>query len=957
MQWEDQMPELRKIRESFTKKVAQDIFDILTPTSASGRSTHQDIDHLVKVDKDSLGAEIPFFIGSKGRSNVDEIASFNRIPSDRAQDAIVYFIEEILRLKELKSNLKISEKKKKTTSKEPTRDEDEEVFQKQYILTADENGILHRLTISHTFLKIEERSFRPSATKTKKTRKPVYQLCWKPIRASKTLGQFKIVSYPTETVMYNNRTSTIERIPFKDDSLDKWTNAVEIGKSNLIAMASDLRNTCYLILFEGQEPYQALLESDILKYFKIVSDLIYNETKLDPFGFRKLGEEIRIRKHSKPKQEIQEKDDDIDSEDEEIEFSTEIKGSPFGESFIFTKAEFLPSLIGDVPSPAFRIDIVDEQSVATLLFERPSSQSEISDQQQLFRHLSEIALKNPLPTLEDATKPFRSLWFLNGACNFEINYQSAEDRFEKEKTKIKQLSPDISVGSRTKARTKAFKIENRFVLHLKFLEKNSVAFILGPASASNKLKEFVLGDVEKLSNNPSINTQGLVVVGTISYGEAINEIDRNKLSFEIIKVWCAEKEKDTSGHISQNVLQEYGSMYFEFLCNLAKLYALPKQKSYLYMDLAVKDTYDSQNSNLSEEDLKYLLDSVIFTDPEEVTIGDSSAFIRQQLSLKGMREESQKTKGKGSMQKSTEIVSQTPNRISVPQPPIQSQAQEQVQASKPVKAQKSKPILNLKTQPTLVENAKVVNVLDAENLEINDNYPRGMDQDIPLAKEGISETELIEYINQTDYVRNLAKLSANDIYQIDTSSLVPIAVLWDGEYVVIGNPLSALILQHMYLTEDIEQYDAELLAYKDEISEQISTHQLNANLKAHRQPILLQVIDLPDLGDMSPDEQQGILSPYLKQFVKGILPAKTQTPKTKAKTQATIIQPSSTQTTQSQVTKNKFNIASIEEIDGLLKPNSIQNQKTNIQTPPKTVDAAIRELNLTTTDIFDDEEE
>jgi len=956
VQWEGQMPELRKIRESFTKKVAQDIFDILTPTSASGRSTHQDIEHLVKVDKDALGTEIPFFIGSKGRSNLDEIASFNRIPSDRAQDAIVYFIEEILRLKELKSNLKISEQKKKTTSKEPTRDEDEEVFQKQYILTADENGILHRLTISHTFLKIEERSFRPSATKTKKTRKPVYQLCWKPIRASKVLGQFKLISYPTETVMYNNRTNTIDKIPFKDDSLDKWTNAVEIGKSNLISMASDLRNTCYLVLFEGQEPYQALLESDILKYFKIVSDLVYNETKLDPFGFRKLGEEIRIRKHPKPKKEIQEKSEDLVEEDDtssvdndedgeiDTDFSTKIKGSPFGESFIFTKAEFLPDLIGDVPSPAFRIDIVDEKSVATLLFEKPQDNSQIGDQKELFRHLSEIALKNPLPNLESATKPFRSLWFLNGSCNFEINYQSAEDHFEKEKTKIKQLSQDISVGSRTKAHTRSFKVENRFVLHLKFLERNSVAFILGPASASKKLKDFVLG--ADLGENPNIEAQGLVVVGTISYGETIENIDRNKLSLEIIKVWCAEKEKDTKGHISQNVLQEYGSMYFEFLCDFAELYAQPKQKSYLYMDLEIKNTASSNDTNLSTDDFEYLLDSIIFTNPKQISFSGNDndhpiLFIKQELSLDEIQEESQQVKGRGGIQRS-----------STPKDDTRQKTPKQKTVS-----------LQLKTQPALVENIKVVNVLDAETLRINDNYPRGMDQSIPLAKNGITEEKLLGYISNIDYVRSLAKLSTRDIYQIDTSSLVPIAVLWEDEYVVIGNPLSALILQYMYLSEDTDQYDNQLSAYKEEISEQLSSYQLSMNLKANRQPILLQIIDLPDLDTMDANDQQEILSSYLKQFVKGIIPAKTTNTTIKAKPavkkqadQGSSTIPAPPSTPISTDSQNKFNIASIQQIDTLLQPNSIQNQKSNVQSPPKTADDALKELNLDVSAVFEEEE-
>jgi hypothetical protein len=861
VRWEDQMPELRKIREVFTKKVAQDIFDILTPNSASGRSTSHEKEQPSQVEKDGSESGIPFFVDSKNRSNLDEVASFNRIPSDRAQDAIIYFIEEILRLKELKSNVKVSEQKKKAISTDPTRDEDKEVYQKQYILTADENGVLHRLTISHTFLKIEERSFRPSATKTKKTKKPVYQLCWKPIRATKVLGQFQIVSYPTETVMFNNRTNMVDRIPFKDDSLDKWTNAIEIGKSNLIAMALDLRNTCYLVLFDGQEPYQALLESDILKYFKIISDLIYNVTKLDPFSFRKLGEEIRIRQQSRPHietRQTQRDDNEYVDEDLESEFSVEIKGSPFGESFIFTAAEFLPSLIGDVLSPVFKIDIVDEKSVAKLLFEVPKNAEETSEQKELFRYLADVALKNPLPTLENATKPFRSLWFLNGSCNFEINYQSTEEHFEKEKTKIKRLSSNISVGSRTKPYTKSFMLENQFVLHLKFLEKNSVAFILGPASASATLKAFVNGDISNLANDPNITTSGLVFVGLISYGESMGELNKNKLSLELIKVWCAEKEKDSKGHILQNVLHEYGAMYFEFLCDFAKLYAMPEQKSYLYMDMKIKESFDPKNSNLVQEDIKYLLDSVIFVNPEQVMIGDSDMFIRQLLSVKDMPTKTSKSKSKNSSQQDESIL----------QPP---QAPKGSLVSN--KATKPKIVLNLKTQPTLVENVNVVNVFDADNLEINDSYPRGMDKDIPLAKKGISETELTQYIESKGYVRSLAQLSMSDIYQIDTNSLVPIAVLWDGDYIIIGNVLSALILQYLYAHEDT--YDTDLAEYQDEIREhQIPTHHLNLNIKGYKKPILLQVLDLPDLGDLTPDDQQEILNPYLKQLPKGIVPTK-----------------------------------------------------------------------------------
>ena len=857
------MPELRKIRESFTKKVAQDIFDILTPSSASGRSISHEKGQASQVEKDELESEIPFFVDAKNRSGLDEVASFNRIPSDRAQDAIVYFIEEILRLKELKSRVKVSEQKKKATSTDSTRDEDKEVYQKQYILTADANGILHRLTISHTFLKIEERTFRPSATKTKKTKKPVYQLCWKPIRATKMFGKFQIVPYPTETVMFNSRTNTIDRIPFKDDSLDKWTNAIEIGKSNLIAMALDLRNTCYLVLFDGQEPYQALLESDILKYFKVISDLIYNATKLDPFSFRKLGEEIRIRQQAKPHKETRQTespDDEYVDEDLDDEFSVEIKGSPFGESFIFTKAEFLPSLIGDVLSPVFKIDIVDEKSVAKMLFEIPKNAEEMSESKELFRHLADVALKNPLPTLEDATKPFRSLWFLNGSCNFEVNYQSAEDHFEKEKTKIKRLSSNISVGSRTKHHTKSFMLENQFVLHLKFLEKNSVAFILGPASASAKLKALVSSDISNLANDPNITTSGLVFVGMIGYGETTEEIDKNKLSFELVKVWCAEKEKDSKGHIPRNVLHEYGAMYFEFLCDFAKLYAMPKQKSYLYMDMKIKESFDPKNSNLVQADLKYLLDSIIFVNPEQVIMGDSYVFIRQLLSLADMPTKTSNSKNKSSLQQDGDIL----------QPP---QAPQSPPSSN--KATKPKIVLNLKTQPLLVESANAVNVFDADTLEINDNYPRGMDKDIPLAKKGISEAELTRYIQTKDYVRSLAQLSMSDIYQIDTNSLVPIAVLWEGDYIIIGNVLSALILQYLYA--DGDTYETELAEYHDEIKDhQIPEHHLNLNLKGYKKPILLQVLDLPDLGDLTPEEQQEILNPYLKQLSKGIVPSKVQ---------------------------------------------------------------------------------
>ncbi len=874
------MPELRKMRVSFTKKVAQDIFNILTPSSATGRAATYAKEDSSKITKEDSVSEIPFFVGVRSRSNLDEIASFNRIPSDRAQDAIVYFVEEILRLKELKANVQVSTKKKKSTVSDPTRDEDEEVFQRQYILTADENGILHRLTISHTFLKIEERSFRPSATKTKKTKKPVYQLCWKPLRATKVLGKFELVSYPIETIMYNSRTNSIDRIPFKDDSLDRWTNAIEIGKSNLISMALDLRNTCYLVLFDGQEPYQALLESDILKYFKVVSDLIFNKTKLDPFGFRKSGEEIEIRKYAQPQKEYQAIENNEIEDDIESEFPIKIKGSPFGESFVFTKAEFLPNLIGNVLSPVFRIDIVDEKSVNDLLFNSPKNATEISNQKKLFRSLSDVALKNPLPTIEDATKPFRSLWFLTGSCNFKITYQSVENQFDKEKTKIQKLTPEISVGSRTKPHTKTFKIENEFVLHLKFLEKNSVAFVLGPSAASSKLKDFVLGDVAALAKNPNIDTQGLVLVGMISYGEQIDQIDPSKLSLEIVKIWCAETSKDANGSISKQILYEYGLMYFEFLCNFAKLYAMPKQKSYLYMDLAIKESNNANNSNLLPKDLNYLLDSVLFVEPEQIMIGDTSSYIRQQLSF-------------NTFQKSQ--VSETPKQISDRIP-------------------KTKPILIFNSRPKIVENYKVINILDPNNLIINEDYPRGLEQEILLPKSNITRNKIIEYLNTENYVQDLAKVSATNLYHIDTKSLVPIVILWDGDYIVMGNAISTLVLQYMYANENV--YEQQCTDYWSEIvGQNIPLYDLSIQTKGYKQPMLVQVIDLQDVGDLTPSEQQDLLNPYLKQIAKGVVPPKTA--KIDSSKNQDISQPPKTPSVQ-------------EEIDDLLQGNSVQNKKKKI---------------------------
>jgi hypothetical protein len=303
---------LDRLAKSFTRDVAQNIYDLLTPVDMSGRSSNEIINNLKRADQETFDE-----IKSQPEGELDDLDSFNRIPSDRARRAILYFIEEILGFSEMqvKKKTKITHK---VDIENDESDADETLVARYYYVASDRKGLKYRLVITHTFLRLEARYSRPNVKKAGITKKPTYQIYWLPIRVSRKQVDGKnvyvLAKYP-ETKIYITG-DTVKQVKPSDTELDAWNSDYQIGKQNLINLASNLRFVCGLALSSNQELSKALFDSLIFKLFNQYSKLIYSDLKVNIL-------ETSKDRRAEPSDDINEEDADIEEMENENTKRTE----------------------------------------------------------------------------------------------------------------------------------------------------------------------------------------------------------------------------------------------------------------------------------------------------------------------------------------------------------------------------------------------------------------------------------------------------------------------------------------------------------------------------------------------------------------------------------------------------------------------------------------------------------
>jgi hypothetical protein len=274
---------LERLQKSFTADVAQNIYDLLTTTGMSGRNMPEKISQLIKDD-----GEV-FEEYSQPDDDLDDIDSYNRIPSDRARRAILFFIEEILGFSEMqiKKDTMISHKINLDDEESDKSGKDETLLSRYYYVASKENQLLYRLVITHTFLRMERRYKRPNIKKAKNTLKATYQAYWLPIRVKvQTIAdgrkKYVLAKYPTTKLTVNKQSGEVIPTPPTEFEMDEWKNCYQIGKQNLIELASNLKSVCILALNSSTKDLQrSLFDSWLFQIFIQYEKLIYQDIRVN----------------------------------------------------------------------------------------------------------------------------------------------------------------------------------------------------------------------------------------------------------------------------------------------------------------------------------------------------------------------------------------------------------------------------------------------------------------------------------------------------------------------------------------------------------------------------------------------------------------------------------------------------------------------------------------------------
>lgn len=252
----------------FTLAHARDIYAFFTPDGRRRDLTTEKVGSLLRQQLDlPLFRDIPLDV------DLDNVDSPNRIPADRAQEAIIYVLEKIFGLKAAEGKLGNFEKVYK-------------------IFTSKGKGpyyqSLFRITISHTFFKIEQKSKRPNLSKSKADCVKKYQAYWVPIRIAQNLKGEWLLSEPYVPDMFVDKTTGTTVVTkgcpvvIIDDEKQKkeWENSTEIGKMSLITLSYSLKNACAeVIRFSGKDADTIFKSSNFCSFFYFLKRIIDEATE------------------------------------------------------------------------------------------------------------------------------------------------------------------------------------------------------------------------------------------------------------------------------------------------------------------------------------------------------------------------------------------------------------------------------------------------------------------------------------------------------------------------------------------------------------------------------------------------------------------------------------------------------------------------------------------------------
>jgi len=246
---------------------AREIYAFFTPDGRKRDFTIEKTGSLLRQQLD-----LPLF-DAPSDLDLDDVNSPNRIPADRAQEAIIYVLEKIFGLKAAEGKLGSFERVYK-------------------IFTSKGKGgyyqSLFRITISHTFFKVEQKSKRPNISKSKADCIKKYQAYWVPVRVSKSLKGEWSLSEPYVPEMFVDTTTgttiTAKGCPVTiiDDKKKKkeWADSTEIGKMSLITLALSLKTACAeVIRFSGKDADTIFRSSNFCAFFFFIKRVIEEATE------------------------------------------------------------------------------------------------------------------------------------------------------------------------------------------------------------------------------------------------------------------------------------------------------------------------------------------------------------------------------------------------------------------------------------------------------------------------------------------------------------------------------------------------------------------------------------------------------------------------------------------------------------------------------------------------------
>lgn len=207
-------------------------------------------------NKGNLYPGAPDKLGDEARSS-DVVITPNQIPSDRAQEAILYILDNIFSLEGVS--------KDKSDSR-------------IYNIYDSDNKKSFRFKVTHTFFRVEIKSKRPNATKSNQKKGPSYQTHWVPIRALKKEGSWVLIEPPEDQVVVN-KVQGVETVEIINSNSPDWDRAVEIGKVSLIRLAKVLRSSCSEILTSDDSDADSVFRnSEFCSYFILIKKILESAT-------------------------------------------------------------------------------------------------------------------------------------------------------------------------------------------------------------------------------------------------------------------------------------------------------------------------------------------------------------------------------------------------------------------------------------------------------------------------------------------------------------------------------------------------------------------------------------------------------------------------------------------------------------------------------------------------------